>query len=157
VLRITDKGRKELALEKITDDAQRPLREGDNQAPRKMVALTTAILELIKAGGHSSTPIGYLQAFFLVALEPGLSVKEYANRLKVLHRTMRRYPLDIGDRNRQEAPALRLATSRPNLFKYELTAKAISWRIKSRQRCGKYDKTQPPAVKREAEEDWGRR
>jgi hypothetical protein len=141
----------------MTDDAQTPLREGDNQAPHKMAALTTAILELMKAGGRSTPPIGYLQAFLLVALEPGLSVKEYANRLKVSNRTMRRYLLDLGDRNQQEAPGLKLVTSRPNLFKYELTPKGylLAHQIASAVRKIRQDPV-APAVKREAEEDWGR-
>jgi hypothetical protein len=140
----------------MTDDAQTSLTEREKEVSHKLAVLTAAILEQMKAGGHSS-PIGCLQVFLLVALEPGLSVKEYASRLKVSNRTMRRYLLDIGDRNRQEAPGLRLVTSRPNLFKCELTSKGylLAHQIASAVRKIRQD-PRAPAVKREAEEEWGK-
>ena len=141
----------------MADDAQRSLTEREKEVSPKLAALTAAILEQMKGGGRSSPPIGYLQAFLLVALEPGLSVKEYANRLKVSNRTMRRYLLDIGDRNQGEAPGLRLVSSWPNLFKYELTPKGylLAYQIASAVRKIRQDPA-APAVKREAEEEWGK-
>jgi hypothetical protein len=136
---------------KITDDV-RLLTHDEKEASHKMAALTAAILELMKAGGHSSAPVGYLQAFLLVALEPGLSVKEYATRLKVSNRAMRRHLRGIGDR--QEAPGPKLVTSQPNLLKYELTPKGylLAHQITSAVRKIRQDPA-APAVMREAEED----
>lgn len=59
-------------------------------------------------------PAQYIQAFLLVAAEPGLSVTEYALKSGVSNSVMSRHLLDIGDRNRHMAEGFGLVTSRAN-------------------------------------------
>jgi DNA-binding MarR family transcriptional regulator len=80
----------------------------------RLVKLNAAILAGMKAHGHRSPPARYVTTFLLVALEPGLSVEDYAALEKCSKSTMSRHLLDIGDRNRKGAAGLGLVTSRRN-------------------------------------------
>jgi DNA-binding MarR family transcriptional regulator len=68
----------------------------------------------MQARGHKSPPAGYLEAFYLVVIEEGLSVEEYDARAGRSISTMSRHLLDIGDRNRKMKPGLGLVTARAN-------------------------------------------
>jgi hypothetical protein len=49
-------------------------------------------------------PAQYIQTFLLVAMEQGLSVRDYAERSDVSASVMSRHLLDIGERNRHMQP-----------------------------------------------------
>jgi DNA-binding MarR family transcriptional regulator len=59
-------------------------------------------------------PAQYIQTFLLVAMEQGLSVRDYAERSDVSASVMSRHLLDIGERNRHMQPGWGLVTYRPN-------------------------------------------
>jgi DNA-binding MarR family transcriptional regulator len=79
-----------------------------------LAGMFQAIVDGMKTRGHKSPPASYIEAFYLVAMEQGLSVEEYAARAERSISTMSRHLLDIGDRNRKMKPGLGLVTARAN-------------------------------------------
>ena len=65
---------------------------------------------------NPSTPLSYLTAYLLVAMEEGKSVGEYADKINIAHPVMTRNLLDIGDRNRQREAGYGLITQERDLF-----------------------------------------
>jgi DNA-binding MarR family transcriptional regulator len=63
---------------------------------------------------RDTMPLQYFTTFLLVALNEGLSVKEYAELAQVSTSVMSRHLLDIGDRNRHMTEGFGLVTSRPH-------------------------------------------
>ena len=86
------------------------------KSDRRDLAILGALIKAIELFREirPSMPLQYVHAFFLVALEPGLSVSEYAKRSGVSLSVMSRHLLDIGDRNRHMKEGFGLVTSRPN-------------------------------------------
>jgi DNA-binding MarR family transcriptional regulator len=79
-----------------------------------LARLLGEIISGMKPRGHKSPPVGLIEAFLLVCLDEGLSVEEYAARGKIPYVTMSRHLLDLGDRNRNGEPGMKLITARAN-------------------------------------------
>jgi DNA-binding MarR family transcriptional regulator len=77
-------------------------------------ALREALVAFMKEADRDTMPAQYITTFLLVALQPGLSVGEYAELAHVSNSVMSRHLLDIGDRNRQMNAGFGLVTGRPN-------------------------------------------
>src|SRR5262249_7788823 len=90
--------------------------EEDRACLGYLEGILTAWVHGMQARGHKSPSSLAMEAFLLVAREPGLSVTEYAKRLKAPKSTVSRDLLDLGDRNRKGEPGVGLVTSRPNRF-----------------------------------------
>ena len=74
----------------------------------------TGVWSGLRAYGLRSPTAVEVQAFYVVSLEQGLSVNEYARRLKVSKSTMSRMLLNLGASNRKFEPGAGLVTSYPN-------------------------------------------
>jgi DNA-binding MarR family transcriptional regulator len=81
-----------------------------------------ALIAFMKEADRDTMPLQYLTTFLLVAIEPGLSVNEYAERAQVSKSVMSRHLLDIGPRARNQSVGFGLVTGRPkpmNLREHE--------------------------------------
>lgn len=99
-------------------DRKRTLADSDLRALKDFMAVLDAFRAI-----RPTMPLQYVHTFFLVAIDEGLSVQEYAQRAGLSQSVMSRHLLDIGDRNRYMKEGFGLVTYRPNpleLCKHEV-------------------------------------
>ena len=86
---------------------------GNHLTPEQQRKLTTLLRCIETLRKHDAAmPVGMAQTFILVALNEGLSMREYRDMAGVPQSTMSRQLLDLGERNRQMGPGLGLIERR---------------------------------------------
>jgi hypothetical protein len=94
---------------RVTIPGSNPSRKRQSLADDQKAALgrSLAVIETFR-NIRPDMPIGHAFAFFLVALDEGLGVQEYARQCNVAQSVMTRWLFDIGMQTRERKPGLGL-------------------------------------------------